>query len=122
MRKKRGCLFFYEVFLRGTLAPSFRACDNPIAMACFLLVTFLPDRPLFRVPFFRSCMAFSTFLDAFLLYLAIFVTPFSFPCIVECLICFLLLAATRMQQHYGRKQDLPRWLSLRWLSLWHSPR
>lgn len=66
-----GYFFFDEDFLRGTLAPSFRGCDNPMAIACFLLVTFLPDLPLFSVPFFRSCIAFSTFLDAFLLYLAI---------------------------------------------------
>jgi hypothetical protein len=45
---------FLEDFLRGTLAPSFRACESPIAIACFLLVTFLPDRPLFSVPSFRS--------------------------------------------------------------------
>jgi len=59
--------FFAEDFLRGTLAPVFRASDNPIAIACFLLVTFLPERPLFSVPAFRSCIALSTFFDAFLL-------------------------------------------------------
>ena len=57
--------FFDEDFLRGTLAPSLRASDNPIAIACFLLVTFLPDRPLLSVPFFRSRIALSTFLEAF---------------------------------------------------------
>jgi hypothetical protein len=67
--------FFDEDFLRGTLAPAFRACESPIAIACFLLVTFLPDRPLFKVPFFRSCIAFSTFLDAFFPYLAIADVP-----------------------------------------------
>jgi len=69
--------FFDEDFLRGTLAPSFRASDSPIAIACFLLVTFFPDRPLFNVPFFRSCIAFSTFFDAFLLYLAMRQPPFN---------------------------------------------
>jgi hypothetical protein len=63
--------FFDEDFLRGTLAPARRAWDNPMAIACFRLFTFLPDRPLFRVPFFRSRIAFSTFSDAFLPYLAI---------------------------------------------------
>ena len=58
-----------EAFL-GTLAPLFRASDSPIAIACFLLVTFFPDRPLFNVPCFRSCIAFSTFSDAFLPYRA----------------------------------------------------
>ena len=76
--KKRCYFFFDEDFLRGTLAPSFRACDRPIAIACFLLVTFLPDRPLFNVPFFRSRIAFSTFFDAFLLYLAMSQPPFAY--------------------------------------------
>jgi hypothetical protein len=29
----------------GTLAPSRRASESPIAIACFRLVTFLPERP-----------------------------------------------------------------------------
>src|SRR6266542_3211755 len=58
-------------------SPSFRACDSPIAIACFLLVTFLPDLPLFSDPSFRSCIAFSTFFDAFLPYLAILLPPSS---------------------------------------------
>jgi hypothetical protein len=70
-------LLFDEDFLRGTLPPAFRASDSPIAMACFLLVTFLPDRPLFSFPVFRSCIAFSTFSDAFLPYLAMFLLPSS---------------------------------------------
>ena len=61
---------FFELFFDGTFAPSLRASDSPIAIACFLLVTFLPE-PVFRVPRFRSCIALSTFLLAFLLYLAI---------------------------------------------------
>jgi len=61
--------FFAADFFFGTLPPAFRASDNPIAIACFLLVTFLPD-PLFSVPFFRSCIAFSTFSEAFFPYLA----------------------------------------------------
>src|SRR5882724_10073237 len=63
--------FFFEDFLFGTLPPSFRASDKPIAIACFLLVTFLPDLPLFRVPSLRSCIAFLTFFCAFFPYLAI---------------------------------------------------
>src|SRR5688572_16404959 len=57
--------------LRGTFAPALRACDNPIAMACLRLLTFLPERPLVSVPRFRSCIAFSTFSEAFLPYFAI---------------------------------------------------
>ena len=60
-----------DEFLRGTLAPFFRAFESPIAMACFRLVTFLPDLPLFNVPFLRSRMAFFTSVPAFLLYLGI---------------------------------------------------
>jgi hypothetical protein len=52
-----------------------RACDRPIATACFLLLTFLPERPLFSVPFFRSLIAFFTFAPAFLPYFAIAVSP-----------------------------------------------
>jgi len=63
--------FFEEDFLPGTFAPPLRASDNPIAIACFLLVTFLPERPLLSVPLLRSCIARSTFSDAFLPYLAI---------------------------------------------------
>ena len=62
--------FVDEVFLRGALPPAFLASDNPIAIACFLLVTFLPE-PLLSVPFFFSCIAFSTLSAAFLPYLAI---------------------------------------------------
>ena len=59
----------------GTFAPDSRASDNPIAIACFRLVTVLPDRPLLSVPCFRSCMARSTFSDAFLPYLAMNSSP-----------------------------------------------
>ena len=59
----------------GTFAPSRRASDKPMAIACLRLVTFLPERPLLRVPRLRSCIARSTFFEAFLLYLGI---PFPF--------------------------------------------
>jgi len=70
-------LFFDDFldFFEGTLAPSLRASDNPIAIACFLLVTFFPDLPLLSVPFLRSCIAFSTFFDAFFAYFAINIPP-----------------------------------------------
>ena len=48
----------------GTLAPARRASDRPMAMACFRLVTFLPERPDLSVPAFFSRMTFSTFLLA----------------------------------------------------------
>lgn len=66
---------FFEPFFDGTFPPSSRASDRPIAIACFLLVTFFPERPLFNVPCFRSCIAFSTFSLAFLPYLAIALSP-----------------------------------------------
>jgi hypothetical protein len=53
----------------GTLPPSRRASDSPIAIACFRLLTFLPDPPDRSVPRLRSCMAFSTLLEAFFPYL-----------------------------------------------------
>jgi hypothetical protein len=60
-----------EDFFRGTFPPARRASDNPIAIACLRLVTRLRDRPLRSVPRFRSCIAFSTFCEAFLPYFAI---------------------------------------------------
>jgi hypothetical protein len=63
--------FFRPPRFRGTFAPALRASDRPIAIACLRLVTRFPDRPLRRVPRFRSRMTFSTFFDAFLPYFAI---------------------------------------------------
>jgi hypothetical protein len=48
----------------GTFAPLRRASDKPIAIACFLLLTFFPERPDLSVPCFRSCIARLTFFDA----------------------------------------------------------
>jgi hypothetical protein len=62
--------YFFLAFFRGTFPPARRASDNPIAIACLRLVTFLPERPLLNVPRFRSRIAFLTFCDAFLPYLA----------------------------------------------------
>lgn len=67
--------FLEEDFLRGTLPPARRASESPMAIACFRLVTFLPERPLFNVPRLRSCIAFSTFCDAFFPYRAIVRPP-----------------------------------------------
>ncbi len=54
---------FFRLDLRGTLAPSSRASESPIAIACLRLVTLRP-LPLFSVPRFRSCIARATFLLA----------------------------------------------------------
>jgi hypothetical protein len=54
---------FFEPFL-GTLAPFLRASDKPIAIACFRLFTFLPERPLRSVPDLRFFIARPTFFDA----------------------------------------------------------
>jgi len=63
--------FLEDDFLRdGTLPPSRRASERPIAIACLRLVTFFPEPPLFSVPCLRSCIAFSTLSDAFLPYFA----------------------------------------------------
>ena len=48
----------------GTLAPSRRASDKPMAIACFGLVTFLPLRPIRSLPFFISCISSWTFSPA----------------------------------------------------------
>jgi hypothetical protein len=52
----------------GTFFPALRASDNPIAIACFGLVTFLPLRPLFSWPFFIAFISVSTLLPAAGLY------------------------------------------------------
>src|ERR1041385_9325514 len=70
--------FFFPPFFFGTLPPALRASDNPIAIACFLLVTFFPERPLLSFPFFRSCIARLTFFCAVLPYLAIIAPPLLF--------------------------------------------
>jgi hypothetical protein len=51
---------FDEDFFDGTFPPSRRASDNPMAIACFFDVTFLPELPLLSVPRLRSCIALST--------------------------------------------------------------
>jgi len=43
----------------GTLPPSRRASERPMAMACLRLVTFFPE-PLRSFPRFSSCIVFST--------------------------------------------------------------
>jgi hypothetical protein len=65
---------FFAVFLLadfrgGTFLPSRRASDKPIAMACLRPFTLRPERPLFKVPAFRSFIARPTLADAFLEYL-----------------------------------------------------
>jgi hypothetical protein len=60
-----AALFFAAVFFAGTLPPSRRASDKPIAIACLRLFTVLPDPPLLSSPVLRSCIAFSTFSEAF---------------------------------------------------------
>jgi hypothetical protein len=62
---------FFAVFFAGTLAPFFRASDKPIAIACFRLFTFLPDRPDVKDPFFFLRIALATVRWAFFEYLAI---------------------------------------------------
>jgi len=61
-------LRFFAVFLAGTFAPDLRASDNPMAIACFRLVTFFPLRPLRSVPRLLSRITRATFLLAFGLY------------------------------------------------------
>lgn len=58
-------LLFFELLLfeerlrgdEGTFAPSRRASERPMAMACFGLVTFFPLRPMRSLPCFISCIS-----------------------------------------------------------------
>jgi hypothetical protein len=79
---RRRC---YELFLArffGTLAPFFRASDRPIAIACFLLLTFLPERLLLSAPDLRFFIARPTFFAAPLEYFRFFAF-FAIPLILE---------------------------------------
>jgi hypothetical protein len=62
-------------FFFGTFFPAFRASESPIAIACFLLVTFAPE-PLRSFPSLRSCIAFFTFLPAAFEYFRTIVASF----------------------------------------------
>lgn len=62
---------FEEDDFFGTFSPFSLASDKPIAIACFLEVTFLPLLPLFNLPSCISCITFSTFFPAPFEYLAI---------------------------------------------------
>ena len=64
-----GIYFFFAAFFFGTFAPARRASDNPIAIACLRLFTFLPEPPLRSVPSFALCKARFTLLEAFFPYL-----------------------------------------------------
>ena len=63
--------FFAAPFFLGTLAPSLRASERAMAIACFRLVTFLPLPPLRSVPLFFSRITSSTFSPARFEYFAI---------------------------------------------------
>ena len=62
--------FFDRFGLGGAFPPALRASDNPMAIACLRLVTFLPERPLRSLPSLRSSIALLTFACAFLPYFA----------------------------------------------------
>jgi uncharacterized protein YjbI with pentapeptide repeats len=64
--------FLRDDFFAGTLPPSLRASERPIAIACSLLFTVLPE-PLLSLPRLRSCIARFTLSWAFLPYFAIVV-------------------------------------------------
>src|SRR6201996_6832138 len=59
---------FFAVFLLaffGTFLPSALASERPIAIACLRLMTFRPERPLFKVPALRFFITRSTSAGAF---------------------------------------------------------
>jgi hypothetical protein len=62
--------FLREAFRAGTFPPLCRASLRPMAIACFRLLTRLPEL-LFSVPFLRRCIADFTRFCADLPYLAI---------------------------------------------------
>jgi hypothetical protein len=62
VRNREAGLFFGG---GGAFAPSLRASDRPIAIACFGLRTFRCDRPDSSLPSFILCIARSTLAEAF---------------------------------------------------------
>jgi hypothetical protein len=52
------------LFFRATFLPFLRASERPIAIACFLLVTFFPLLPLLSVPLLRRRITDSTSFEA----------------------------------------------------------
>ena len=56
-------------FFFGIFAPAFRASLNPMATACFRLVTFVFPRD-FNVPSLNSCITFSTLALPFVAFFA----------------------------------------------------
>jgi hypothetical protein len=69
-----GALFL-EPFFGATFLPLLRAAERPIAIACFLLFTVLPLRPLLSEPFLRRCIALLTSLEALFEVLRAMATP-----------------------------------------------
>src|SRR5581483_5568210 len=67
-----------QLFSLGTLSPSLRASERPIAIACLRLFTVLPLRPDLSLPRFISCMARFTLRPAFLPYLRFLRPPLFF--------------------------------------------
>jgi hypothetical protein len=78
--RARRYFFLREDFRRrfGTLPPARRASERPMAIACFLLFTRLPERPLLSDPRFRLCIARFTFERALRPYLAMAYSTFAF--------------------------------------------
>jgi len=60
--------FFSLARFFGTLLPSARASERPMAIACFVLTMVLPERPDVSAPRFRLRIAASTFALAASLY------------------------------------------------------
>jgi hypothetical protein len=58
---------FFAAFF-GTFTPSALASESAMAIACFRLLTFRPERPLLRVPALRFFIARPTLADAFFEY------------------------------------------------------
>ena len=72
-------------FLRGTLAPAFRASERPIAIACFRLLTFFPELPDLSVPRFILRISRLTAVPAFFEYFLYFL-PLDFLVDIETLL------------------------------------
>ena len=101
-----------QAFLAGTFFPAFRAFDKPMAIACFLLVTFFPLRPLLSCPFFLSLISVATSLLADLEYLRaelFFVVDFFVPAFLIAIDRILRIRQMVQGQHplYVNRSPIP---------------
>jgi len=91
----------------GTLPPSRRASERPMATACLRLVTFLPE-PLLSVPRLYLCISVSTLSDAFFPYFDAMQKPPAQKCVQAAGPCIQTNAQREISTDSGASTRTPR--------------